>query len=61
MLFRSQWVVGGIVGSTVMDDLTHHDLHTLDEAADGHPVLLRDDTLHNRWVNSAAFEILGAQ
>ncbi|SDS06360.1 hypothetical protein SAMN04489751_1139 [Brevibacterium sandarakinum] len=58
-LKAGQWVVGGIVGSTVMDDLTHHDLHTLDEAADGHPVLLRDDTMHNRWVNSAAFEILG--
>ncbi|WP_231445504.1 amidohydrolase [Brevibacterium zhoupengii] len=54
-----QWVVGGIVGSTVMDDLTHDDLRTLDDAAAGHPVLLRDDTMHNRWVNSAAFEILG--
>ncbi|TSI17019.1 amidohydrolase [Brevibacterium aurantiacum] len=54
-----QWVVGGIVGSTVMDDLTHQDLLTLDDAAEGHPVLLRDDTMHNRWVNSAAFEILG--
>lgn len=54
-----QWVVGGIVGSTVMDDLTHHDLHTLDDAAGGHPVLLRDDTMHNRWVNSAALKIFG--
>ena len=54
-----QWVVGGIIGSTVMDDLTHHDLHTLDEAGGGHPVLLRDDTMHNRWVNSAALQILG--
>ncbi|MGJ5726010.1 amidohydrolase [Brevibacterium sp. H602] len=58
-LAPGEWVVGGIVGSTVMDDLTHIDLATLDEAADGHPVLLRDDTMHNRWVNSAALEILG--
>ncbi|GAA1869322.1 amidohydrolase family protein [Brevibacterium marinum] len=58
-LEAGQWVVGGIVGSTVMDDLTHHDLRTLDEAAGGHPVLLRDDTMHNRWVNSAALAILG--
>jgi predicted amidohydrolase YtcJ len=54
-----EWIVGGIVGSTVMDDLTHHDLAALDDAAGDHPVLLRDDTMHNRWVNSAAFEILG--
>lgn len=54
-----QWVVGGIVASTVMDDLTHHDLRTLDEASGGHPVLLRDDTMHNRWVNSAALKVLG--
>lgn len=58
-LTTGQWVVGGIIGSTVMDDLTHHDLRTLDEAAGGHPVLLRDDTMHNRWVNSAALGILG--
>lgn len=54
-----QWVVGGIIGSTVIDDLTHHDLRVLDDAASGHPVLLRDDTMHNRWVNSAALKILG--
>lgn len=53
------WVIGGIVGSTVMDELTHNDLLALNDASGGRPVLLRDDSMHNRWVNSAALQILG--
>src|SRR5699024_6863169 len=34
-------------------------LHKLDDASQGHPVLLRDDTMHNRQINSAAFEAMG--
>ncbi|MFJ2619964.1 amidohydrolase [Glutamicibacter sp. NPDC087344] len=54
-----QWVVGGIVGSTVMDDLDVDSLRALDEASLGHPVLLRDDSMHNRWVNTRALQIMG--
>ncbi|MGO1181510.1 MAG: amidohydrolase [Micrococcaceae bacterium] len=57
-LDEGTWVIGGIVGSTVMDDLTHDDLIALDEASAGHPVMLRDDSMHNRWVNSAALRLL---
>ncbi|GAA2360793.1 amidohydrolase [Saccharopolyspora halophila] len=56
------WVVGGIVGSTVMDGLTDADaLARLDEAGGGRPVLLRDDTMHNRWVSSRALELMGVR
>jgi predicted amidohydrolase YtcJ len=34
-------------------------LAALDKASLGRPVLLRDDSLHNRWVNSRALEIMG--
>lgn len=54
-----EWVVGGIVGSTVMDDLSVEDLADLDHASAGHPVMLRDDTMHNRWVNTAALQLMG--
>jgi predicted amidohydrolase YtcJ len=50
-LAPDEWIVGGIVGTPVIDQL--------DEAADGRPVLLRDDTMHNRWLSSRALEILG--
>lgn len=58
-LAPDEWIIGGIVGSTVMDDITVQDLRSLDEAAAGRPVLLRDDSMHNRWVNSRALELMG--
>ncbi|OMQ15255.1 hypothetical protein A7K94_0210820 [Modestobacter sp. VKM Ac-2676] len=53
------WVVGGILGSTVLSQLTDegHRL-ALDEASGGRPVLIRDDTMHNRWVSSRALELM---
>lgn len=55
-----EWVVGGIVGSTVMDVVADVEvLARLDEASSGRPVLLRDDTMHNRWVNTRALELMG--
>lgn len=55
-----EWVVGGIVGATVMDDIMNtEDLAALDAAAGGRPVLLRDDSMHNRWVSSRALELMG--
>ncbi|MGY1643282.1 amidohydrolase [Geodermatophilus sp. SYSU D00703] len=54
------WVVGGIIGSTTMDGITDADtLARLDEAGGGRPVLLRDDSMHNRWVSSRALELMG--
>jgi predicted amidohydrolase YtcJ len=55
-----EWVVGGIVISPVFHAMGNPDmLAALDEASLGRPVMLRDDSLHNRWVNSRALEILG--
>ncbi|MFF2298210.1 amidohydrolase [Arthrobacter sp. NPDC058127] len=54
-----EWIVGGIVGSTVMDAVMNvDDLASLDEAAGGRPVLLRDDSMHNRWVNTRALDLM---
>lgn len=54
------WIVGGIVGSLAMNEITDASfLARLDEAAAGHPVLLRDDTQHNRWVNSVTLSLMG--
>ncbi|MGV9803307.1 amidohydrolase [Mycobacterium sp. NPDC003449] len=55
-----EWIIGGIVGSPVLDQLASGGyLAALDAAAGGRPVLLRDDSYHNRWVNSKAFELMG--
>jgi predicted amidohydrolase YtcJ len=56
-----EWIVGGIVGTPVIDQLVQSASHLadLDAAAGGRPVLLRDDTMHNRWLSSRALEILG--
>jgi predicted amidohydrolase YtcJ len=54
------WIVGGSWGSNFTDKLsTLEALRALDEASEGHPVLLRDDSVHNRWVNSRALELAG--
>lgn len=55
-----EWVVGGIVGTEVLDLVTaENSLAGLDEASLGHPVLLRDLSMHNRWVNSEALALMG--
>jgi hypothetical protein len=55
-----KWVVGGIIGATLMDTLADRaHLARLDEACGGRPVLLRDDSMHNRWVSSRALELMG--
>lgn len=60
-LAPGEWVVGGIVGSGVMDRIAEGNglRDALDAASHGHPVMLRDDSHHNRWVNSRAFELMG--
>ncbi|MGW3166241.1 amidohydrolase [Streptomyces sp. NPDC001142] len=55
-----EWIAGGVIGSTTMDRLANVDaLARLDRASAGRPVVLKDDTQHNRWVNSAALEAMG--
>ncbi|MFC8824133.1 amidohydrolase [Streptomyces sp. NPDC057137] len=55
-----EWVIGGLVISPVFHAMgTPEMLAALDEASQGRPVMLRDDSLHNRWVNSRALRILG--
>ena len=34
-------------------------LAALDAVSGAHPVMLRDDSQHNRWVNSRALELIG--
>ncbi|MBV7429362.1 MULTISPECIES: amidohydrolase [unclassified Acidovorax] len=54
-----EWIVGGIWGSSLMDQLDQKARKRLDEAAGGRPVMLRDDSHHNRFVSSAALEAAG--
>jgi predicted amidohydrolase YtcJ len=55
-----EWVIGGTVTSPVFRALgTREMLDALDRASLGRPVLLRDISMRNRWVNSRALKILG--
>lgn len=54
-----RWIVGGIWGSNMLDQLTSEARLRLDEAAGGRPVMLRDDSHHNRWLNTAGLEACG--
>jgi predicted amidohydrolase YtcJ len=55
-----QWIIGNQWGADRMTELNSEALLArLDAAGLGHPVLLRDETMHNRWVNSEAMRISG--
>ncbi|HEX3514132.1 MAG TPA: amidohydrolase, partial [Trebonia sp.] len=59
-LGTDEWAVGGVVTSPVFHAMGNREmLAALDKASMGRPVMLRDDSLHNRLVNSRALEILG--
>ncbi len=54
------WVVGGQFGNDLLPKLgTDAAFAELDAASLGHPVLLRDDSHHNRWVSGEAMRITG--
>lgn len=54
------WVVGGSWGSTLVGQLCHISARqALDEAAGGRPVMLSDDSKHNRWASTKALELAG--
>ena len=55
-----QWISGGIWSSELVGRLSQASAKAeLDAASLGRPVMLRDDSLHNRWVNSKALELIG--
>lgn len=54
-----RWITGGIWGSNMLDQLTYEARLRLDEAAGGRPVMLTDDTHHNRWLNDAGLKACG--
>jgi len=57
---EGKWVIGAQWGSDLIATVnTEESLRLLDEASLGRPVLLRDDTYHNRWVNTAAMRLAG--
>ncbi len=54
------WIVGQNWSSALYDRLSQEDaIKRLDEASGGRPVMLRNDTIHDRWVNSRALQIAG--
>jgi predicted amidohydrolase YtcJ len=54
-----EWLVGGIWGSGLIGQLDATARMRLDEAAGGRPVMLRDDSHHNRFCSSAALALAG--
>ncbi|UOE44383.1 amidohydrolase [Agromyces larvae] len=54
------WITGGPWGSTLRAQLSTTDaLARLDAASGGRPVVLVEDSRHNRWANSRAMELAG--
>jgi hypothetical protein len=55
-----EWICGGIWSSELVERLrTREAKAALDAVSPRHPVMLRDDSLHNRWVNSRALAAMG--
>lgn len=54
------WIVGGPWSSGLLAELKKpENLTALDRASGKLPLVLRDDTYHNRWANSAALRLAG--
>lgn len=53
------WIVGGIWGSALIGEIDRNARLRLDEAAGSRPVMLRDDSHHNRFVSTAALVAAG--
>ncbi|ALG10585.1 amidohydrolase [Kibdelosporangium phytohabitans] len=55
-----EWLTGGAWASTLVGTLSDPAARrALDDAAGGRPVILADDSRHNRWVSSRALELAG--
>ena len=60
LLPDAAWVVGGLWGSDLVGVLsTTAPLAALDAATGDRPVLLTDDSHHNKWANTAALRLAG--
>ncbi len=54
------WIVGQYIGSNLYTQIRDAStIKRLDEASGGRPVFLRNDSIHDRWVNSRALQIAG--
>lgn len=54
------WVTGGAWGSNLRTAISNDETRArLDEAAGGRPVMLMEDSRHNRWANTRALELAG--
>ncbi|MFS0911598.1 amidohydrolase [Microbacterium sp. 179-I 3D2 NHS] len=54
------WIIGGAVSTTLLPTLANTaSRRRLDEAAGGRPVVLIEDSRHNRWANTRALELAG--
>lgn len=54
------WIIGSSWGSGLIEQLSHEAARRgLDEAAGGRPVILTDDSHHNRWASTRALELAG--
>lgn len=57
---KDAWVHGGQFPSTMQEQLNSSVVRArLDDAAQGRPVMLLENSHHNRWVNSKALELAG--
>jgi len=55
-----EWICGGIWSSELIERLRQMEAKAaLDGVSPDNPVMLRDDSMHNRWVNSKALEVMG--
>ncbi len=55
-----RWIIGGQWGSDIVGQLNSAAAFAeLDAACLGHPVMLRDDSYHNRWASSEAMKRAG--
>ncbi|GAA2856771.1 amidohydrolase [Microbacterium arabinogalactanolyticum] len=54
------WINGGVIATTLLPALSSTAVrHLLDEAAGGRPVMLVEDSRHNRWASTRALELAG--
>ena len=54
------WIVGGAIATTLLPSLANTaSRRLLDDAAGGRPVVLMEDSRHNRWANTRALELAG--
>ncbi|WP_091231191.1 amidohydrolase [Microbacterium sp. 3J1] len=54
------WIIGGVVATTLLPTLANTATRQrLDEAAGGRPVVIVEDSRHNRWASTRALELAG--